>query len=181
MSFGLRNAPATFQRFITEVLCGLDFVFPYLDDVLVASSTEEDHDEHLKIVFERFQQYRLRISISKSVMGADRIEYLGFLITAEGSRLLPEKVEALTNYKLPATIHDLRTFLGMINFYRGYLKDAAKSQAPLNELMKGVKKEDRRKVPWTDETRRSFEKCKTDLAKAALLSSKIWTTSITLH
>ncbi|GFV80885.1 retrovirus-related Pol polyprotein from transposon opus [Trichonephila clavipes] len=139
MSFGLRNAPSTFQRFITEVLYGLDFVFPYLDDVLVASSTEEEHSEHLKMVFERFQQYGLRINVSKSVMGAAQVEYLGFLITAEGSRPLPEK-------------------------------DAAKTQAPLHELLKGAKKKDRRKVHWTDDTRRSFEKCKTDLAEAALLS-----------
>ncbi|GFS92492.1 transposon Tf2-9 polyprotein [Trichonephila clavipes] len=167
MSFGLRNAPSTFQRFITEVLYGLDFVFPYLDDVLVASSTEE---EHLKMVFERFQQYGLRINVSKSVMGAPQVEYLGFLIIAEGSRPLPEKVQAIFSYKLPETIHDLRTFLGMINFYRRYLKDAAKTQAPLHELLKGAKKKDRRKVHWTDDTRRSFEKCKTDLAEAALLS-----------
>ncbi|GFU76391.1 hypothetical protein TNCV_2158981 [Trichonephila clavipes] len=170
MSFGLRNAPSTFQRFITEVLYGLDFVFPYLDDVLVASSTEEEHSEHLKMVFERFQQYGLQINVSKSVMGAAQVEYLGFLITAEGSRPLPEKVQAIFNYKLPETIHDLRTFLGMINFYRRYLKDAAKTQAPLHELLKGAKKKDRRKVHWTDDTRRSFEKCKTDLAEAALLS-----------
>ncbi|GFS80566.1 hypothetical protein TNCV_3869981 [Trichonephila clavipes] len=170
MSFGLRNAPSTFQRFITEVLYGLDFVFPYLDDVLVASSTEEEHSEHLKMVFERFQQYGLRINVFKSVMGAAQVEYLGFLITAEGSRPLPEKVQAIFNYKLPETIHDLRTFLGMINFYRRYLKDAAKTQAPLHELLKGAKKKDRRKVHWTDDTRRSFEKCKTDLAEAALLS-----------
>ncbi|GFU62850.1 retrovirus-related Pol polyprotein from transposon opus [Nephila pilipes] len=103
-------------------------------------------------------------------MGADRIEYLGFLITAEGSRPLPEKVEAIINYKLPSTIHDLRTFLGLINFYRSYLKDAAKTQALLHELLKGKKKKERRKVPWTDDTRRNFEKCKTDLAEAALLS-----------
>ncbi|GFX13176.1 hypothetical protein TNCV_2989401 [Trichonephila clavipes] len=140
MSFGLRNAPSTFQRFITEVLYGLDFVFPYLDDVLVASSTEEEHSEHLKMVFERFQQYGLRINVSKSVMGAAQVEYLGFLITAEGSRPLPEKVQAIFNYKLPETIHDLRTFLGMINFYRRYLKDAAKTQAPLHELLKGAKR-----------------------------------------
>ncbi|GFT51933.1 hypothetical protein TNCV_1226491 [Trichonephila clavipes] len=139
MSFGLRNAPSTFQRFITEVLYGLDFVFPYLYDVLVASSTEEEHSEHLKMVFERFQQYGLRINVSKSVMGAAQVEYLGFLITAEGSRPLPEK-------------------------------DAAKTQAPLHELLRGAKKKDRRKVHWTDDTRISFEKCKTDLAEAALLS-----------
>ncbi|GFV99145.1 hypothetical protein TNCV_1511181 [Trichonephila clavipes] len=141
MSFGLRNAPSTFQRFITEVLYGLDFVFPYLDDVLVASPTKEEHSEHLKMVFERFQQYGLRINVSKSVMGADQVEYLGFLITAEGSRPLPERVQAILNYKLPETIHDLRTFLGMINFYRRYLKDAAKTQAPLHELLKGEKKD----------------------------------------
>ncbi|GFW70332.1 hypothetical protein TNCV_5131581 [Trichonephila clavipes] len=172
MSFGLRNAPSTFQRFITEVLYGLDFVFPYLDEVLVASSTEEEHSEHLKMVFERFQQYGLRINVSKSVMGAAQVEYLGFLITAEGSQPLPEKVQAISNYKLPETIHDLRTFLslGMINFYLRYLKDAAKTQAPLHELLKAAKKKDRRKVHWTDDTRRSFEKCKTDLAEAALLS-----------
>ncbi|GFU94615.1 hypothetical protein TNCV_2984091 [Trichonephila clavipes] len=111
MSFGLRNAPSTFQRFITEVLYGLDFVFPYHDDVLIDSSTEEEHSEHLKMVFERFQQYGLRINVSKSVMGAAQVEYLGFLITAEGSRPLPEKVQAIFNCKLPETIHDLGTFL----------------------------------------------------------------------
>ncbi|GFW16642.1 retrovirus-related Pol polyprotein from transposon opus [Trichonephila clavipes] len=122
------------------------------------------------MVFERFQQYGLRINISKSVMGADQVEYLGFLITAESSSPFPEKVQAISNNKLPETIHDLRTFLGMINFYRRYLKDAAKTQAPLHELLKGAKKKDRRKVHRTDDVRRSFEKCKTDLAVAALLS-----------
>ncbi|GFW62769.1 retrovirus-related Pol polyprotein from transposon opus [Trichonephila clavipes] len=121
------------------------------------------------MVFERFPQYGLRINISKSVRRADQVEYLGFLITAEGSSPLPEKVHAISNYKLQETIHDMRTFLGMINFYRRYLKDAAKTQAPLHELLKGAKKKDRRKVHWTDDIRRSFEKCKTDLAKAALL------------
>ncbi|GFY01897.1 retrovirus-related Pol polyprotein from transposon opus [Trichonephila clavipes] len=167
LSFILRNAPSTFQCFITKVLYGLDFVFPYLDDVLVVSFSKEEHSEHLKMVFERFQQYGLRINISKSVMGADQAEYLGFLITAEGSSPLPEKAHAISNYKLPETIHDLWTFLGIINFYQRYLKDA---EASLHELLKGAKKKDRRKVHWTDNSRRSFEKCKTDLAEAALLS-----------
>ncbi|GFU23405.1 retrovirus-related Pol polyprotein from transposon opus [Nephila pilipes] len=86
-----------------------------------------------------------------------------------GSRPLPEKVEAIINYKLPSTIHDLRTFLGLINFYQRYLKDAAETQAPLHELLKGMKKKAQRKVPWTDDTRRNFEKCKTGLMEAALL------------
>ncbi|GFR08593.1 retrovirus-related Pol polyprotein from transposon opus [Trichonephila clavata] len=170
MSFGLRNAPSTFQRFITEVLRRLDSVFPYLDNLLIALSSEEEHEKHVKLVFDRFQQYGLRINLAKSVMGADQVEYLGYLITSEGSRPLPEKVEIITNYKLPDTIHELRTFLGIVNFYRRYLKDAAKTQAPLHDLLKGAKKKDNRKVPWTENTVKNFEQCKSELAKAALLS-----------
>ncbi|GBN10791.1 Transposon Ty3-I Gag-Pol polyprotein [Araneus ventricosus] len=101
MSFGLPNVPATFQRFINEVFYGLDFLFPYLDDVLVASTSEEEHKENLKFVFERLDKYGLRINVSKSVLGVDQIEFLGYLITAEGSRPLSAKVQAILDYKLP--------------------------------------------------------------------------------
>lgn len=170
MSFGLRNAPSTFQRFINEVFFGLDFTFPYLDDILIASETEEQHKKHLTEVFNRIQQYGLRINLSKSVTGVNKLEFLGYLITPNGSKPLPEKVQIITNYKLPETIHELRKFLGMINFYRRYLKDAANTQAPLNEYLKGSTKKDRRKIPWTEEAKKSFEKCKEDLANAALLT-----------
>ncbi|GFT68990.1 retrovirus-related Pol polyprotein from transposon opus [Nephila pilipes] len=105
-------------------------------------------------------------------MGADQVEYLGYLITAEGSCPLPVKVEAINNYKIPNTIHELRTFLEMINFYRKYLKNAAKTQTPLHDMLKGAKKKDRRKVPWIEGTIKNFEQCKSGLAKAALLSFK---------
>ncbi|GFX52405.1 hypothetical protein TNCV_4324231 [Trichonephila clavipes] len=105
MSFGLRNAPSTFQRFINEVLFGLEFVFPYLDDILVASETEEEHKTHLKLVFDRLQKHGLRVNISKSTLGVTRLEFLGYLITPEGSKPLPEKVDAILSYKLPETIH----------------------------------------------------------------------------
>ncbi|GBN27325.1 Retrovirus-related Pol polyprotein from transposon 297 [Araneus ventricosus] len=91
MSFGLRNAPSTFQRFINEVFFGLDFVFAYLDDILVASSTEDEHSENLKVVFSRLEQYGLRINLGKSVMGVNQLEFLGYMITPEGSKPLPEK------------------------------------------------------------------------------------------
>ncbi|GFX83274.1 hypothetical protein TNCV_4988681 [Trichonephila clavipes] len=170
MSFGLRNAPSTFQRFINEVLFGLEFVFPYLDDILVASGTEEEHKTHLKLVFDRLQKHGLRVNISKSILGVTHLEFLGYLITPEGSKPLPEKVDAILSYKLPETIRDLRTFLGLINFYRRYLKDAAKNQAILHEYLKGSKKNDKTKILWTEEAKENFEKCKQDLAKATLLS-----------
>lgn len=170
MSFGLRNAPSTFQRFVHGVFQGLDFLFPFLDDVLIASSSEAEHKAHLRVVFERLHQYGLCINVAKSVFGVREIDFLGHHITPDGSSPLQEKVDAILNYKLPSTLQDLRTFLGMVNFYRRYLKGAAETQAPLHELLKGAKKKDKRKVPWTEETIQKFEKCKSDLANAALLT-----------
>ncbi|GBN26285.1 Transposon Ty3-I Gag-Pol polyprotein [Araneus ventricosus] len=170
MSFGLKNAPATFQRFIHEVLRGLDFVFPYLDDILIASKSNQEHEIHLNLVLERLNTFGLRINISKSVFAVEEIEFLGYLITPQGSRPLPDKVQAIMNYKRPENIQDLRTFLGILNFYRRYLKDAAKNQALLHEYLKGSKKKDKRKIQWTDEAEKQFEKCKNDLANATLLS-----------
>ncbi|GBN61404.1 Retrovirus-related Pol polyprotein from transposon opus [Araneus ventricosus] len=170
MSFWLRNAPSTFQRFINEVFFGLDFVFSCLDVILIASSTEDEHSEHLKVVFSRLEQYGLRINLGKSVMGVNQLEFLGYVITPEGSKPLPEKVNVILNYRLPETIHELRTFLGLINFYRRYIKYAAKNQAVLHEYLKGTKKKDKSKIPWTKEAKEKFEQCKKDLANATLLS-----------
>ncbi|GFX87595.1 retrovirus-related Pol polyprotein from transposon opus [Trichonephila clavipes] len=169
MSFGLRNAPSTFQRFINEVLFRLEFVFPYLDDILVASENEKNKT-HLKLMFDCLQKYGLQGNISKSTLGVTHLEFLGYLITPEGSKLRPEKVDAILSYKLPETIRDLRTFLGLLNFYRRYLKNAAKHQAILHEYLKGSKKNDKTKIVRTEEAKENFENCKQDLAHATLLS-----------
>ncbi|GBM73446.1 Transposon Ty3-I Gag-Pol polyprotein [Araneus ventricosus] len=170
MSFGWKNAPSTFQRFIHEVLRGLDFVFPYLDDILIASKSNKEHEIHLNLVLERLNTFGLRINISKSVFAVEEIEFLGYLITPQGSRPSPDRVQAIMNYKRPENIQDLRTFLGTLNFYRRYLKDAAKNQALLHEYLKGSKTKDKRKIQWTDEAEKQFEKCKNDLTNATLLS-----------
>ncbi|UYV73731.1 hypothetical protein LAZ67_11000573, partial [Cordylochernes scorpioides] len=170
MSFGLRNAPSTFQRCIHQTLQNLDFTFPYLDDILIASESEEEHQNHLKIVFERFSKYGLRINMEKSVFGVKEIEFLGYLITPEGFSPLPERVEVIQEYKLPTTIQELRAFLGMLNFYRPFLKDAAETQSILHDYLKGSKKKDKRLINWTEEAKEIFNKCKNDLAKATLLS-----------
>ncbi|GFY21826.1 hypothetical protein TNCV_1169701 [Trichonephila clavipes] len=143
MSFGLRNAPSTFQRFINEVLFELEFIFPYLDDILVASETEEEHKTHLKLVFDRLQKHGLRVNISKSTLGVTHLEFLGYLTTPEGSSHFQRK---------------------------RYLKDAAKNQAIIHEYLKGSKKNDKTKILWTEEAKENFEKCKQDLANATLLS-----------
>ncbi|UYV84107.1 hypothetical protein LAZ67_X001199 [Cordylochernes scorpioides] len=169
MSFGLRNAPATFQRFILEVLRGLDFTFPYLDDILVASETCEEHETYLKLVLEKLQNYGLRINIAKSILGVDQLEFLGHWIINGGSQPLPSKVQTILDYKLPTTKRELRTFLGMVNFYRRYLENAASTQALLHDYLIYSKKNDKRKIDWSEEAKFQFERCKQDLASAALL------------
>ncbi|GFR29142.1 transposon Ty3-G Gag-Pol polyprotein [Trichonephila clavata] len=99
MNFGLKNAPALFQRFVHEVFRGLDFAFPYLDDILIASTNEMQHEDRLKIIFERLNTYGLKINISISVFGVEEIEFLGYLISKESSKPLPEKVKAITIIK----------------------------------------------------------------------------------
>ncbi|GFQ93751.1 retrovirus-related Pol polyprotein from transposon 17.6 [Trichonephila clavata] len=158
------------KRLINEVLFGLEFVFPYLDDILIASDSEEQHKTHLKLVFDRLQKYGLRMNIPKSTLGVTQLEFLGYLITPEGSKPLPEKVEVILSYKTPETVRELRTFLGLINSYRRYLKDAAKNQAIFHEYLKGSKKNDKTKILRTEEANENFENCKQDLALATLLS-----------
>ncbi|UYV62287.1 hypothetical protein LAZ67_2000001 [Cordylochernes scorpioides] len=170
MSFGLRNATATFQRFMHEVLRNLDFAFVYLDDILVASKTDEEHYSHLETLFSRLNSYGLRINLSKSKFLVQEIDFLGYLITSHGVKPLPTKVKAILEYKKPKTVHELRIFLGMLNFYRTFLNNAAETQAILHEYLRGAKKKDRSDIKWTEEAEVQFEKCKQALANTALLA-----------
>lgn len=169
MPFGLRNAGQTFQRFIHQVLSGLDFCIPYLDDLLIASQNEEEHLLHLREVFNRLKQYGLKLNPSKCILGKSSVPFLGCLITANGIKPLPDKTKVILNYPKPNTISELRRFLVMINFYRRFLPKAADTQASLHEFLKDSKKNDSRPVPWTEHTSTAFEKCKSDLANAVTL------------
>ncbi|GBM58799.1 hypothetical protein AVEN_179344-1 [Araneus ventricosus] len=83
MPFGLSNPAATFQRFINHVLSGMDFCVPYFDDALVASESEIQHLEHLKQVFQRFEEYGVRLNASKCVLGKSSVEVLGHIVTPD--------------------------------------------------------------------------------------------------
>ena len=86
MPFGLRNAAQTFQRFIDTVLRGLDFIYCYLDDILIASAKEEKHQKYLRIVLERLANYGLSINPAKCVCKQPEIDYIGYMISSEGTR-----------------------------------------------------------------------------------------------
>ncbi|BHF77780.1 hypothetical protein SprV_0602089000 [Sparganum proliferum] len=140
MPFGLRNTSQTFQRFVDRVLRGLPFVYAYIDDLLVASSTAEEHMEHLATVFDRLQQFGVVLNPSKCVFGVPSLEFLGHLVDSHGIRPLPSKVAAIRDFPHPTSKRQLQRFLGMVNFYRRFLPNCADTFRPLTSLLSGSKR-----------------------------------------
>ncbi|KAI5724764.1 hypothetical protein M8J77_006869 [Diaphorina citri] len=161
-SFGLRNAAQTFQRFMYKVLRGLDFCFPYIDDVLVASETEYQHLEHLTIIFERFQQYSLVLNPSKCVFGQPEVKFLGYLNSNQGTCPLPNRVKDILDYEQPTTAKGLRQFLGMVNFYRRFISRASDTLATVSDLLTDNIKGNIL-IQWTPDAIKAFQHCKEQL------------------
>nr|VZI36105.1 unnamed protein product [Spirometra erinaceieuropaei] len=166
MPFGLRNASQTFQRFVDRVLRGLPFVYAYIDDLLVASSTTEEHMEHLTTVFDRLQQFGVVLNPSKCVLGVPSLEFLGHLVDSHGIRPLPSKVAAIRYFPTPTSKRQLQRFLGMVNFYRRFLPNCADLMLPLTNMLSGPKGP----LELTGEALTAFERIKNSLADATLLT-----------
>ena len=117
--FGLRNAGQTFQRFMDEVVRGLEGVFVYVDDILVASKNEKNHEQHLSALFTRLELFGLVISPEKSTFGVHQVDFIGDLLSA-GLSPMPSRVEAIRQFAIPTNKKSLQRFLGMVNYYHPY-------------------------------------------------------------
>ena len=166
MPFGLKNAAQAFQRLMDTVCQGLDFAFVYIDDILVASRDIKTHKEHLRLLFQRLQEYGLVINVSKSQFGRDTIDFLGHCITHAGIMPLPDKVDAITRFKQPVTVKGLQEFVGMANFYRRFIPAAARMMLPLFEALTGKPKT----LVWDETMVKAFHDTKKALAEATLLT-----------
>ena len=166
MPFGLKNAAQTFQRLMDEVTQQLPGIFVYLDDVLVASQTPEEHASHLRSLFEALSKFGLVINQSKCVFGARELDFLGHRVSPAGIRPLEDKVQAVQRYEAPRTVKALQRFLGMLNFYRRSLPGIAAVLRPLTDALAGRPK----KLEWTDKMAAAFQAAKNRLAQAALLN-----------
>ena len=118
MPFGLKNSAQAFQRLMDGVFRGLDFVFVYLDDILVGSSSMDQHLSHVRQVFTRLRDAGLAINRQKCVFASQEVTFLGHRVTAAGIFPLPSKVEAICDIPQPHTKVDLQKFLGCVNFYQ---------------------------------------------------------------
>ena len=168
MPFGLKGAAQTFQRLMDSVLRGLDFVFVYLDDILVASSSVDEHLVHLREVFQCLDAHGLIVNPAKCQFGVPVIDFLGHRISASGAVPLPAKVLAVTNFPRPLVVKALQEFLGMVNFYNRFIPHAAYLMQPLYDALRSKKASDA--VVWTPDRITAFEGAKSALAGAALLA-----------
>ena len=168
MPFGLRNAAQTFQRFMDQVLRGLDFCYVYIDDVLVASHTPEEHKLHLRMVLEQFQLYGILINPTKCVLGVAELQFLGHHVNQHGVYPPEDQVHVIREFPKPTTVRQLREFLGMVNFFHRFVPQCAQILTPLNSMLKTTPSNSR-SLQWTSEATAAFQDIKNALADASLL------------
>lgn len=115
MPFGLTNAPPTFQSVMNDILREYlrNFIMIFFDDILIYSSSLEAYIQHLELVFDKLKQHQLKVKESKCSFGTSQVEYLGYIISAQGVVVDPKKIECINNWERPKTLKGLRGFLGL--------------------------------------------------------------------
>ena len=162
--FGLAQAPAYFQRLINEVLAPFDFAFGYLDDILIYSPDVETHLKHLGLIFQRLHEVDLKLKMEKCSFLKKHIQYLGYIVSGDGLKPVPEKLSAIQQMPCPYTPKKVKQFLDLVGYYRKFIPQYADIAKPLNALTrKGTA------FKWSDICQRSFDLLKAMLSEEPIL------------
>jgi hypothetical protein len=163
MPFGLTNTHTFFMNLMNKVFMEeLDkFVVVFIDDILIYSKSRKDHEHHLWIVLGRLRTHQLYAKLSKCEFWLEKIAFLGHILTAEGIEVDPSKVEAVSKWKQPSNISEVRSFLGMAGYYRRFIKGFSSIARPMTELLKKDNK-----FVWTPKCEESFQIIKKKLTTA---------------
>lgn len=166
MPFGLKNAPATFQRLMNTVLSGLQGLhcFIYLDDCIVYSHDLDSHMHKLELVFSKFREANLKLQPDKCEFLRREVAYLGHTITDKGVFPNPDKVKAVTEFPAPKNPKDIKSFLGLVGYYRRFIENFSKITKPLTSLLKKDAE-----FHWNQEQQNAFSTLKSKLTSAPLL------------
>ena len=166
MPFGLKNAPATFQRMMDNALRGLvgKHCFVYLDDIVIFGKTIEEHNENLILLLDRLKNVGLKLQPDKCEYLRPELEYLGHLITADGVKPNPEKIKAVKEFRIPANVTEIQSFLGLAGYYRKFIKNFSHIAKPLTD---STKKDNPFK--WLNKHQEAFENLKEILCTAPVL------------
>jgi len=167
MFFGMTNLPAIFQGMINEILRNMineGKVAAFVDDVSIETEMEEGHDELVEEVLRRLEENNLYMKPEKCAWKVQKVNFLGVVMGQGKIEMEEDKVAGVLNWPTPKTVRDVRKFLGLVNYYRKFVKDFAKLARPLNNLTR--KKE---KWRWGDEQQKAFEQLKMVFTSRPLL------------
>ena len=177
--FGVTNAPFTMCRLMDKVI-GFDLmpsVFVYLDDIVIASKTLEEHLRLLRTVAERLTKANLTISLEKSRFCRKQIKYLGYLLTESGIAIDSSRIAPILDYARPKSIKDVRRLLGLAGFYQRFMKNYSKITVPITDLLKKSKKS----FIWTEEAEEAFMELKSVLTSAPVLANPEFSKTFTIE
>jgi hypothetical protein len=166
MSFGLTTAPAYFMYLMNSVFMDyLDkFVVVFIDDIIVYSQNEQEHEEHLRKVLQRLRDCQLYANLSKCEFWISEVLFLGHIINREGLTVDPKKVTAILDWKAPKDVQGIKSFIRMAGYYRRFIEGFSKIARPLIALL--AKKVE---FKWTPACHKSFETLKEKLTMAPIL------------
>ena len=166
MPFGMKNAPATFQRMVNKLVRDIDGCEGYIDDVVNFSDNWSDHIRQIKHFFQIMREAKLTINLMKSEFGKATVKYLGHIVGQGQVRPLDAKIQTIVKYPIPTSRKELARFLGMAGYYRNFCLNFSDIAAPLTNLLsKKVK------FVWTDDCQLAFDKVKLLLQKSPVLKS----------
>ncbi|XP_039452532.1 uncharacterized protein K02A2.6-like [Culex pipiens pallens] len=162
---GIKSAPGAYQQLMDTMLCGLSSTCGYLDDILVAGRTQEEHDSNLHRVLSRLQEYGFTVRIEKCSFSMRQIKYLGQIMDGDGIRPDPNKTSAVASMPAPHDVPSLRSYLGAVNYYSKYVPEMRKLRYPMDQLLKAGTKWD-----WNDACQKSFDRFKELLQSPLVLT-----------
>jgi Reverse transcriptase (RNA-dependent DNA polymerase)/RNase H-like domain found in reverse transcriptase/Integrase zinc binding domain/Chromo (CHRromatin Organisation MOdifier) domain len=178
MTFGLTNAPATFQNAMNTMFHPYinNFCLVYLDDILIYSKTAEEHHQHLQLVFDLLQQHQYRAKLSKCTFGVAELKYLGFVVGQNGLKVDQDKTKVIDQWPTPTNLHELRSFLGLCNYFRKFVQGYSTLVLPLTNLTRAT-------APWvwSADCVDAFQRVKQAMTSAPVLALPDFTKTFTVQ
>ncbi|KIH54937.1 hypothetical protein ANCDUO_14914 [Ancylostoma duodenale] len=170
MPMGLKGAPDTFQKIANSLIRELkSCTFAYIDDIVTCSDDFAGHIVDIRELFDRIRSFGMKLRLDKCVFAAQEVEYLGVLISKNGSRINPIRTEKIANFPVPTNVTSVKSFLGMASYFRRFIRNFAEIASPLCQLTT----KDHRKFQWRREHQSAFEELKKRLSSAPVLAAPI--------
>ena len=164
MPFGLKNAPAVFQKVMDNVLANFKFCRCYIDDVIIGSNSIEEHCRHLAMILDALKADGLRCHPAKCLFGSTTVPYLGHMVSVDGVSPQQTKVESILKIVVPTDVTSLRSFLGLVNYYRRFIPNFSTVAKPMNRLL-----QKNQAFEWGDDQQTAFESLQQSLVSYPVL------------